>query len=239
MPPICRLQCHSVLGCRFRIREKKILSGTASKSLAESGNANENRFFKQYASRPSVLRIRDVYPRSDFFSIPDPNFFHPVSRILIKEFKYLTPKKLFLSSRKYDPGCSFQIRIPDPQRCRPLYFSVLKIATCHTLARQYLQLFIMYTVFAAFYQLILGKSGMLIYVCLRCSGWRVHCTGAHRGDRPQSCDASPAHRKGQLQAKITRTGYTIQRRNTFRKHWLRIRILFQADQDPDPSLFQI
>jgi hypothetical protein len=35
--------------------------------------------------------------------------------ILIKEFKYFNPKKakkLFLSSKKYDPGCSS--RIPDP-----------------------------------------------------------------------------------------------------------------------------
>jgi hypothetical protein len=45
-------------------------------------------------------------------------FFHPVSGSLIRipevhyEFKYFNPKKWFLSSRKYDPGCSF--RIPDP-----------------------------------------------------------------------------------------------------------------------------
>jgi hypothetical protein len=75
-------------------------------------------------------------PGSDFFpsririvSIPDPNCFHPgswirivsipdpgselfLSRIRIKEFKYFNPKKWFLSSRKYDPGCSS--RIPDP-----------------------------------------------------------------------------------------------------------------------------
>jgi hypothetical protein len=52
--------------------------------------------------------------------IPDPTFFHPGSelsptRILIKEFKYFNPKKSkkwFLSSKKYDPGCSS--RIPDP-----------------------------------------------------------------------------------------------------------------------------
>jgi hypothetical protein len=47
--------------------------------------------------------------------IPDPTFFHPGSRILIKEFKYFNSKKakkLFLSSKKYDPGCSS--RIPDP-----------------------------------------------------------------------------------------------------------------------------
>jgi hypothetical protein len=51
-------------------------------------------------------------PGSDFFPsrIPDPG-----SRILIKEFKYFKPKKSkkwFLSSKKYDPGCSS--RIPDP-----------------------------------------------------------------------------------------------------------------------------
>ncbi len=51
--------------------------------------------------------------------ISDLNFFHPVSRICIKEFKYFT-QKLFLSSRKFDPGCSSRIqifypsRIPDP-----------------------------------------------------------------------------------------------------------------------------
>ncbi len=58
-------------------------------------------------------RIRDVYPRSDFFpsrirtvSIPDP----------YKKFKYFNQKKTkkrFLSSRKYDPGCSTQIPDPD------------------------------------------------------------------------------------------------------------------------------
>jgi hypothetical protein len=47
--------------------------------------------------------------------IPDPNCLHPGSRIRIKEYKYFDPKKpqkWFLSSRKYDPGCSS--RIPDP-----------------------------------------------------------------------------------------------------------------------------
>ncbi len=48
------------------------------------------------------------------FSIPDPNCLHHESRSRIKEFKYFNPqktKKWFLSSRKYDPGCSS--RIPD------------------------------------------------------------------------------------------------------------------------------
>ncbi len=39
-------------------------------------------------------------------------FLHPGSRIRIKEFKCFNPNKWFLSSRKYDPGCSS--RIPDP-----------------------------------------------------------------------------------------------------------------------------
>jgi hypothetical protein len=43
-----------------------------------------------------VLRIRDVYPGSliRLFSIPDPNCFHPGSRIRIKEFKYYNPQKI-------------------------------------------------------------------------------------------------------------------------------------------------
>jgi hypothetical protein len=43
--------------------------------------------------------------------IPDPvsEFFS--SRIHIKKFKYLNSKKMFLSSRKYDPGCSSRILI--------------------------------------------------------------------------------------------------------------------------------
>jgi hypothetical protein len=66
-----------------------------------------------------VWRIRDKHPGSDFFPsrILDPNCLHPGSPILIKEFKYFNPppkkaKKWFLSSKKYDPGCSS--RIPDP-----------------------------------------------------------------------------------------------------------------------------
>jgi hypothetical protein len=57
----------------------------------------------------AVLRIRDVYPGSDFF----------ISRIRIKEFStYFNPKKRFLSSRKSwlfipDPDPDF-LPIPDP-----------------------------------------------------------------------------------------------------------------------------
>ncbi len=45
------------------------------------------------------------------FSIPDPFFFQPGSRIRIKDFKYFNPKKWFLSTQKYDPGCSSRILI--------------------------------------------------------------------------------------------------------------------------------
>ncbi len=61
-----------------------------------------------------VLRIRDVFPGSYFFlsRIPDPNCLHPGSAS--KNISILTPKKTikwFLSSTKYDPGCSFWIRM--------------------------------------------------------------------------------------------------------------------------------
>jgi hypothetical protein len=86
----------------------------------------------------AVLRIRDVYPGSDFFptrikssiadpgclsrirlfSIPDPGsqirIFPSGSRIRIKELKYFNQKKWFLCSRKYDTGCSSRIPDPDP-----------------------------------------------------------------------------------------------------------------------------
>ncbi len=72
-----------------------------------------------------MLRIRDIYPGSEFFDpkseffYPGSEFFHPGSRNHIKE---LLHKKLFRSSRKNDPRCSSWIRIlnfypsriPDP-----------------------------------------------------------------------------------------------------------------------------
>ncbi len=69
---------------------------------------------------PPVLRIRDVYPgsRIRLFSIPDPGSELSPSRIpdphqRIHVFKPQKKQKYwFLSSKKYDPGCSS--RIPDP-----------------------------------------------------------------------------------------------------------------------------
>jgi hypothetical protein len=45
-------------------------------------------------------------------------------RIRIKEFKYFNPKKLFLSYRNYDRGCSSPIQISDPD---PQHLEVLKL----------------------------------------------------------------------------------------------------------------
>ena len=52
--------------------------------------------------------------RIRFFSIPDPNCVYPGSSS--KNLSILTPKKAkkwFLSSKKYDPGCSSRIQDPD------------------------------------------------------------------------------------------------------------------------------
>jgi hypothetical protein len=54
------------------------------------------------------LFISAVIQRIRIFSIPDLGF-----RIRIKEFKYFNSKEWFLSTRKYDPGCS-SLPIPDP-----------------------------------------------------------------------------------------------------------------------------
>jgi hypothetical protein len=43
--------------------------------------------------------------------IRDSNCFHPGS--VLNNLSILTPKKWFLSSRKYDPGCSYRILDPD------------------------------------------------------------------------------------------------------------------------------
>ncbi len=131
------------------INKKKILVSYCS--VADTGCLSRIRIF------PSRIRIFPIPDRGSFiqknlgillqccgygmfipdpnFSIPDPNFSYLGSWIRIKEFKYFNPKELFLSSRKYDPGCSSRIRIlthpgsriqrserhripdPDPQHC--------------------------------------------------------------------------------------------------------------------------
>ncbi len=61
-----------------------------------------------------MLRIPDVYPGSEFISIPDPIFFHPGSQIRFKEFKYFNPKNCFLSSCSSRILIIYSSRIPNP-----------------------------------------------------------------------------------------------------------------------------
>jgi hypothetical protein len=84
-------------------------------TTSSSSSASDSRTFKNKYKTIICVRIRDVYHGSEFF--------HPGSRIqgqkdsgsrIPQRIKYFQPKKLFLSSRKYDPGCSSRIRIPDP-----------------------------------------------------------------------------------------------------------------------------
>jgi hypothetical protein len=66
----------------------------------------------------AVLRIRDVYPGSEYFPSRIQGLKDSRIRIRIKEFKYIKQKE---RSRNYDPGCSSRIRIliflpiPDPR----------------------------------------------------------------------------------------------------------------------------
>ncbi len=94
-------------------------------------------FFLVVASsriRLYCCKLYKYFKKIIYLSVADPGclswvrfFFHPgsesfSSRIRIKEFKCFNPNKLFLSSRKYDSGCSSRIRIlifypsqiPDP-----------------------------------------------------------------------------------------------------------------------------
>ncbi len=80
----------------------------------EGGGAENSQDCLTTNAKP-VLWIRDFNPGSEFFhpgsrvkKIPDPRS-GPASTNL----SIFNPKKLFLSSRKYDPGCSSRIWIPD------------------------------------------------------------------------------------------------------------------------------
>ncbi len=96
------------------LRQVKIL---VLKQGEFSGN-KPLQFWRSLSWSRAVLRIRDVYPGSEFFPsrIPDPGskrFPDPGYASASKNLSTFSPKKLFLSSRKYDPGCPSQIRIPD------------------------------------------------------------------------------------------------------------------------------
>ena len=97
---------------------------------------------KLRAGRP-VLRIRDVYPGSDFFPsrIPEPNFLHPGSRIRNKELKYFTPKYCFKAFRNMirvvHPGSGSRfLPIPDPGSGSASLWSTLQRSGQHTLERK-------------------------------------------------------------------------------------------------------
>jgi hypothetical protein len=109
----------------------------------------------------TVLRIRDVYPGSDFFqcrirlfSIPNPG-----SELFPSRVPDRHQKIVFYSSRKYDPGCSSRIpdpdpdffpipdpgsqiqgskmhRIPDPQQCSYRYVRVQTTSLLHKQSMQ-------------------------------------------------------------------------------------------------------
>ncbi len=73
-------------------------TGIVKSAIINHQNPEGNVNFVMYSSPKSrmpytVWRIRDVYPGSDFFSIPDLGSELSPSRILIKEFKYINPKK--------------------------------------------------------------------------------------------------------------------------------------------------
>jgi hypothetical protein len=104
------------------VTKQTIQTGHEVTERGEFVQGIENQFFslglililENYALMCRELQIRD----------PDPTFFPPGSQIpiRIKEVKYFNPQKWFISFRKYDPGCSSQIRIltfypswiPDP-----------------------------------------------------------------------------------------------------------------------------
>jgi hypothetical protein len=60
-------------------------------------------------SRIQIFIISEIFP----FRIPDPNFFHPGSRIRIEEFNYLNPKNRIRVVRVKINGSRIRIRNTD------------------------------------------------------------------------------------------------------------------------------
>ncbi len=96
--------------CRFSGRQAGLRTEGSHQALQRDLHRaqQEDRAFQgtvQMLYLHSVLRKRDVYPGSDFFPsrIRDPH-----QRIYV----FKPPKKWFLSTQKYDPGCFSPI--PDP-----------------------------------------------------------------------------------------------------------------------------
>ncbi len=62
--------------------------------------------------RKKISKIHGQCCESGVFILdPGSEFFNPGSLLYIKEFKYFKPNYSFISSRKYDPGCSSRIMI--------------------------------------------------------------------------------------------------------------------------------
>ncbi len=93
-----------------KTRKKRILCGNSRKQ-EENIDLVEIKILVRNIRIATSVADPGCLSRIRMFSIPDPNFFHPGSRICIKKFKYFNPKNWFLSSQKYDPGCSPRIRI--------------------------------------------------------------------------------------------------------------------------------
>ncbi len=97
------------MSCLLKCVGPPVLCSTAcavARTKTINGSTGEiSRCYSTVGGVKAELRIRDVFSESEFFP----------SRIRIKKSSILT-KKLFLSSRKYDPGCSSRIRIFNPSR---------------------------------------------------------------------------------------------------------------------------
>ncbi len=149
-----------------------------------------------------MLLIRNVYPGSYFFCrfIPNQKFFHPRSRIRIKEFHYFNPKNCFLAL-----GVSNMVRVVHPGRIWILIFYPCRIqgSTRHRIpdpgSQHWTQL--------AFYKFFsTSKFGLVWSGCAaaeaeRC-GERVELGGAlHRPGAPPPVHHPPQghrHRQGDL-----------------------------------------
>jgi hypothetical protein len=105
-PPVSLIPVASCHRCRWHQRQMTL--------MLFSGAWGEDDSWKKTLKQKISVEDPGCLSPIRIFSIPDPNLFHPWSRIRHKEFKYFNPKKWFLSTHNYDPGFSSWIRIPDP-----------------------------------------------------------------------------------------------------------------------------
>ncbi len=105
--------CYS---CRRGLRRRQAEPDDADTESAQENNKVCRSVWKRLSHENQSVVFCSVADPGCLSRIPDPTFFHPgselsSSRIRIEEFKYFNQKKWFLSSRKYDPGCSSRIRM--------------------------------------------------------------------------------------------------------------------------------